>query len=602
MIFFCHDLITIKILLLMKIKNNTQFILDLSVSAFFAVLSMSILTFIIPLGITRSFLVGGSKAVGLVFITLSIIFLISWFFNKDFKFKKKINFPKLKDFLLLALPMSPVFNYILINTEYLTPSGLLYMIGITLSFTLFFSFILPVIFSYFASLNILMISGLALCFIFLSMPKISTGPFLFDHLFFTQGFYLIISFVVVYLLYIFDKKLTYLAVIFFMITGMAFNFINYSLGNFYEVKKTDRLIDFLSNKNNKILKKKNIYILVYESYANLETHKYYGFDNTEQIDFLEKHGFKTYHGIYSSGGSSDSSTSRTLEMDSQLYPAGDGFKTNIYFHALSGNALVPEIFKSNGYTTIGLHHHGFWWIPPIGWDEHHPKEVSGDLGGKIITKSIFEGHFRHDVFTDYFNYENYLQLKKDYLTSGSGKKNKLFYTHNLYPGHSQNHLPKCRPDEKKIHFEGLKKANIEMKNDVLNIKNNDPDSIIVLLGDHGPVLTKGCKGIKGFYNTSEIDKYDIQDRYGTFLSIHWPEDISDSGLNIMMIQDIFPAILSKITNNDNLFNKFKAERKLLWDFEINYLIGDINVINGIIRGGKDDGKPLFDKRSYDLPN
>ena len=129
----------------MKIKNNTQFILDLSVSAFFAVLSMSILTFIIPLGITRSFLVGGSKAVGLVFITLSIIFLISWFFNKDFKFKKKINFPKLKDFFLLALPMSPVFNYILINTEYLNPSGLLYMIGITLSFTLFFSFILPVI-------------------------------------------------------------------------------------------------------------------------------------------------------------------------------------------------------------------------------------------------------------------------------------------------------------------------------------------------------------------------------------------------------------------------------------------------------------------------
>ena len=98
-----------------------------------------------------------------------------------------------------------------------------------------------------------------------------------------------------------------------------------------------------------------------------------------------------------------------------------------------------------------------------------------------------------------------------------------------------------------------------------------------------------------------IDKYDIQDRYGTFLSIHWPKDISDSGLNIMMIQDIFPAILSKITNNDNLFNKFKAERKLLWDFEINYNIGGINVINGIIKGGKDDGKPLFDKRSYDLP-
>ena len=107
----------------MKVKINTQFILDLSVSGFFGLISMTILTFIVPPGITKLFLVKGSEVVGLVFIALSIIFLISWFFNRNFKFKKKINLPKLKDFLLLALPMSPVMNYILTNPEYLTPSG-----------------------------------------------------------------------------------------------------------------------------------------------------------------------------------------------------------------------------------------------------------------------------------------------------------------------------------------------------------------------------------------------------------------------------------------------------------------------------------------------
>ena len=577
-----------------------QFILDLCVSGLFVLFSMIIITLIVPLGATRSFLVGGYKAVGIVFIALSIMFIISWFLNKDFKFKKKIDLPKPKDLLLLALPMSPVINYILINSEYLNLNGLFYLIGVTLAFTLFFSFILPVIFSYLASLNILMISGVTLCFVLMYMPKIITGPFLLDHLFFTQGIYLIVSFGVVYLLYLFDKRLTYIAVFIFFITGMIYNFLNYSLVNSIKNQKSDRLIEFLNNKKNKINKKKNVYMIVYESYANLETLNYYGFDNSEQIKFLEELDFKVYHGIYSNAGASESSTSKILEIDSELYPPYDGPKTLVFRPALNGNGFASNILKANGYRTVGLHWHGFFWTPPIGWDEYHPQEVTGGLGGQIITKSIFEGSFRHDVFTDYFKYEDYLQLKKQYLSSGV--KNTFFYTHGKYPDHSQNHLGACRPNETEIYFENLKKANTEMKNDVLNIKNNDPNSIIVLLGDHGPALTKNCKGLQGFYDRSEIDRYDIQDRYGTFLSIHWPKDISDNGFNIMMVQDIFPAILSKITNNNNLFNDLKAKRKLFWDWEINYNILGINVINGIIKGGKDDGKPLFNKRSYNLPN
>ena len=99
---------------------------------------MILLTFFIPLGITRSFLVGGYKAVTLVFIALSIFFLISWYFDKNFTFKKKFNFPNLKDSILLALPISPVINYILINSEYLTLNGVFFIIGIALVFSLFF--------------------------------------------------------------------------------------------------------------------------------------------------------------------------------------------------------------------------------------------------------------------------------------------------------------------------------------------------------------------------------------------------------------------------------------------------------------------------------
>ena len=138
-----------------------------------------------------------------------------------------------------------------------------------------------------------------------------------------------------------------------------------------------------------------------------------------------------------------------------------------------------------------------------------------------------------------------------------------------------------------------------MKNDVLNILNNDEDPIIVLLSDHGPSLTKNCRELKN-YDISTIDKYDIQDRYGTFLSIYWPKNINKIDQNVIITQDIIPTILANITNNNNIFNELKVERKF-FDRYMNTVNG-VNVINGIITEGKDKGQPLFEKRTYELSN
>ena len=100
------------------------------------------------------------------------------------------------------------------------------------------------------------------------------------------------------------------------------------------------------------------------------------------------------------------------------------------------------------------------------------------------------------------------------------------------------------------------------------------------------------------FKKNEINRLDIQDRYGAFLAIHWPEDLKRHSYNIQIIQDIFPAILGNITNNKNLFDELKLDRSSLHDYKER--IGGVNVSNGIIVGGEDDKKPLFNNRSYIL--
>ena len=82
------------------------------------------------------------------------------------------------------------------------------------------------------------------------------------------------------------------------------------------------------------------------------------------------------------------------------------------------------------------------------------------------------------------------------------------------------------------------------------------------------------------------------------MAIHWPKDLQTNSYNIQIIQDIFPAILGNITNNKNLFDELKLDRESLYDYKER--IGGVNVSNGIIVGGEDDKKPLFNNRSYIL--
>ena len=109
----------------MNFKTNKQFLLDLVICGFFTVVSMAIIGFIIPEGLTSKFLFRGSKIAILVLVVINIILLVYWFFYAPFKIKKKFynlfktigmsNFPR----CLLGLVTMMLIIYIKITLQIL---------------------------------------------------------------------------------------------------------------------------------------------------------------------------------------------------------------------------------------------------------------------------------------------------------------------------------------------------------------------------------------------------------------------------------------------------------------------------------------------------
>jgi len=196
------------------------------------------------------------------------------------------------------------------------------------------------------------------------------------------------------------------------------------------------------------------------------------------------------------------------------------------------------------------------------------------------------GEFRFDVVFDRPSREQFVKYKISTFEDIS-QKPRFVYMHDYLPGHSQI-SGKCLPDETELYRERLAKANFQMEEDIETIIQNDPDSIIIVAGDHGPYLTKNCIGTGRDYDIAEISRLDIQDRFGTFLAIKWPDRDFSEYDDITVLQDIFPAIFGYIFQ-DRQFLEAKIEARTLSPSTIS----GASVENGIIRGGINDGKPLF---------
>jgi hypothetical protein len=323
----------------------------------------------------------------------------------------------------------------------------------------------------------------------------------------------------------------------------------------------------------------NIYLLVYDAYVSNETMNAHGIDNSAQEQFLADEGFTIYPHTYTLGATTLSSMSRVLNVANGNYDDDR--------RIVSGGGVVQKIFKNLGYKTYGVFHSDYMFRG-IGSTYDYSIPASTSSSAEYLISAILVGEFRFDLGFQKNPHEVFVEQKLELFREIAASGESVFvYTHTNFPDHSQN-SGACQNDEVAQYADRLKTANSEMLADVETIVANDPTAIIIVAGDHGPILTKGCTYTSTVYDLEDINRLDIQNRYGSFLAIRWPSGDYQEYDDIVVLQDLFPAIFSYMYEDNTIL-----ETKLAPVIDPNNLNSGISVDDGIIVGGANDGEPLY---------
>ncbi len=533
-----------------------------------------------PASVTAAFIHKSWKPAAALMVAAHFVFLVVFRLGRcaGLVFQTPWQLPRIGDWFLILLPLTPVAQYILNNQNILSGAGSLFLLAVFAGFSALFIMAAPAVLGRIGPIRPLVFLGLAFTFTLTNMAALSASRHWFAEG--RYGLQLAVFgsvFLVGWLLYErVGRRFTYLVVALYFVANSVTQFVTARQheSDSSQPDTNSKLIDLVGSREP--LTKPNIYLLIYDAYVPNETMLGYGIDNSEQERYLEDQGFQLYPNTYSVAGFSVGTMSRVLNASSNFFGEPRS--------AVSGNGIVPTLLQRFGYETHGIFWSDYYFqTEGANYDYSFPRPSRTHL---MVMKAIFMGEFRFDV-----EFENPSRKKfvahKARIFSKKSDRPRFVYMHDDLPGHSQN-SGECRPDETELFAARLERANAEMKRNLAIIQDHDPEALIIVAGDHGPYLTKNCYVTGGVFDLAEISRLDLQDRYGTFLAIKWPVGESAANDDIIVLQDVFPAIFASLFDDPGLL-KARVRPSTTRPRSVS----GASVLRGTIRGGIHDGEPLF---------
>ena len=512
-----------------------------------------------------------------VFSFFSYLMLFNVFLTTLFSAKKKLHEEKIPFLFgfsfVLIFTMIPAVQHAITNSDYLSGQYYLYYFLSFLGFA-FLSYGWAILFAnrQIPKTKILSFAA-SFSFLFIALPSIR-AQFAWNNRIDPEFWVLLASFLVLSSFVKSKntiKKLFSGGIIFFLIFTASTIFAS----DDGTKRKTEisQIPDILSNI--KFKETPNIYLFVYDGIPN---ERVFGIDQLppkKWKEILNRYKFKLYKDTYSIGSASLSSMSNLLNFSNVTYDANDA--REIY----AGNSIINKVLRNNGYSThLILKDYYTGAIIESNYkyiDEIYPPrdEWDADLNFMVVLlKGILQGEFKFDTVGLTANESDSIDTQEKKLELIEQNKSRSFIVNHYYmPGHTQN-SGKLSEEDKIDWIKKLEVALEQMGKDFSHIRKFDPNSIVIAIGDHGPFLTGDGHDLRNF-KKSDITEDMIWDRVGTMVAIRWPnpDKAKQFDKDLILNQDIFPAILSYMSDN-NVYLTMKPDRTFK-GYKINFKEGQL---------------------------
>lgn len=318
--------------------------------------------------------------------------------------------------------------------------------------------------------------------------------------------------------------------------------------------------------------KPNVYFIQPDGYVNF-SEIFSGHYNSEDHSFqeyLEEEAFSFYPNFRSNYASTLTSNSATFMMKHHYYDKGLSLETINARNIIVSDNTVLSVFKNNGYKTHLLTELPYLLQnrPEIGYDYCNFSFDEVAFLGKGLGERV-------DLIAPLR-----MNLEED------ANAPKFFFVEIFNPGHINNSSnSKGIVKERELWLEGVRVANMRLKETISLIKEKDPKALIVIMADHG--------GFVGLESTSQMhtktqEKDILYSIFSSNLAIHWPDGQKRHEGDLKSAVNIFRV----------LFSYLSADKKYLEHTEDNssYIVIKKGAPKGVYQCIDDAGEITFIKK------
>lgn len=307
-------------------------------------------------------------------------------------------------------------------------------------------------------------------------------------------------------------------------------------------------------------KKPNVYIVLFDSLVPTALmKKNVGAQRAAYHDVLDEH-FMKFDNFFVERVPSRPSLNRLLALDSSYYNKLNKPKGDLQFRMFQGFAPSPlfQIFKANGYETNTLYN-----------SRYFGKAQGPYIGNYLVNRDFGACEFIERTLKKYTLFgicnigTKYKPLPAvDFLINNmsAGLKRdtpQIIVSYIYSPGHTNKTYDHKDPAKRQAYLdeylENSKETADSLSKIIAFLKENDPDAILYLSGDHGPWQSRRVK-------FSDDPEFFVQDRHAVFGGIFPKGNCAESFSkpyteNFMTISQGSHMIIRCLTQGENAFIK-----------------------------------------------